>query len=166
MSPRLQSRTALRIILDTNVCLDWLAFRDAGVDHLARALAEGQVELLTCPPMRRELQHMLEHASLARWQVDSAHGLALHDRHSTLLPEPTPGACERLKCSDPDDQVFIDLAVTQRAAALLTHDRALLKLARRARRLGIEVLRPRDWPGAELIQDPAETAPAEHPIGR
>lgn len=139
------SPAACRLVLDTNVCLDWLVFRDPGVEPLARALSLGQVTLLSCPPMRTELQHMLHHPSLSRWQFDPATALALHDTHASLLATPQPGAGQRLHCTDPDDQVFIDLAVTQHASALLSHDRALLKLARRARTLGIQVLAPRDW---------------------
>jgi predicted nucleic acid-binding protein len=48
----------------------------------------------------------------------------------------------RLRCRDADDQVFIDLALVHRARWLLTRDKALLALARRARPLGTEILRP------------------------
>ena len=49
----------------------------------------------------------------------------------------------RLPCSDPDDQCFIDLAVAHAADALLSRDKALLRLARHARRrFGVQVLTP------------------------
>ena len=57
-------------------------------------------------------------------------------------PSPTRS---RLHCSDPDDQCFIDLALAQHARWLITHDRALLRLARRARAFGVEVLTPMLW---------------------
>lgn len=147
----------LRLVLDTNACLDWLVFRDPGAQPLVKALEQGRVALLACDWARSELAHMLRHASLARWRVDADEALAIFDRHARLLPLPQPGAGQRLACSVPDDQVFIDLAVTQGAQWLLTHEKALLKLARRARLLGVKVLRPKDWTDSAF--SPA-TAPA------
>lgn len=146
MTPELSRAPVPNIILDTNVALDWLVFRDAKAKPLAAAITAGQVRLLSCVGARAELRHMLGHASLSGWGVDADVALALHDHHAILLHDPPLGAAVRLRCTDPDDQVFIDLALAQRPASLLTHDRALLKLARRARIHGVQVLRPRDWP--------------------
>lgn len=139
-----------RLVLDTNVCLDWLVFHDPGFQTVQQTILLGQTELLASARMRAELQHMLGHRSLARWRPDAAAALAEYDRHTRLLAEPPSGAASRLRCTDADDQVFIDLALAERASALLTHDRALLKLGRRARSLGVQILRPADWrPGAD-----------------
>jgi predicted nucleic acid-binding protein len=56
-----------------------------------------------------------------------------------------PATLPGLRCSDPDDQVFIDLAAEAGARWLLTHDRALLRLARRARALGVQIAQPQSW---------------------
>lgn len=160
------TETRLRMVLDTNVSLDWLAFHDPGVAPLAQALAGGQAQLLTCAAMRDELKHMLGHASLARWRVDVDRALALHDRHACVLPAPQPCVAPGFKCTDPDDQVFIDLAMAHRATLLLTHDRALLKLARRARTRGVQVLRPRDWPGLHFSLDRTPADPPKCPSDR
>ena len=53
------------------------------------------------------------------------------------IPPGTP-----LRCSDADDQMFIDLALAAGAQWLFTRDRALLRLARRASERGVVVLRP------------------------
>jgi predicted nucleic acid-binding protein len=45
-------------------------------------------------------------------------------------------------CSDRNDQMFLDLAYTARADWLVTKDKALLKLARRARRDALAILTP------------------------
>jgi predicted nucleic acid-binding protein len=45
-------------------------------------------------------------------------------------------------CRDTDDQKFLDLAFSAPAALLFTKDRALLDLARRARRQGLQILQP------------------------
>ena len=139
--------SAPALVLDTNVVLDWLVFRDARMQHLAAALQAGTVRWLACPAMREELARALGYASLARWHPDSEHVLTVFDSVHRPCPAPAPAPQPGLCCSDPDDQVFIDLALAQRARWLVTHDRALHRLARAARAAGLEVLRPADWPG-------------------
>jgi predicted nucleic acid-binding protein len=70
--------------------------------------------------------------------------LSIFDQHVALLPEP-PSAPLNLRCSDPDDQVFLELALAHGATWLLSHDRALLRLARRTRALGLHIVKPGDW---------------------
>jgi predicted nucleic acid-binding protein len=58
-------------------------------------------------------------------------------QHATFVDEPP--RCS-LRCKDPDDQVFIDLAVHVGARWLFSKDAALLKLARRAQKFhGVQV---------------------------
>ena len=66
----------------------------------------------------------------------------------------------RLDCRDPDDQRFVDLAVAQSARYLLTRDRALLALARGARkRFGLLIIQP------ERLAASDEPAPLRtHPL--
>ena len=52
---------------------------------------------------------------------------------------------QRLRCTDADDQMFIDLAVSHRARWLLSRDRAVLKLARRAAKQGVLIMPPEAW---------------------
>lgn len=61
-----------------------------------------------------------------------------------LLPT-LPPAPLNLRCSDADDQIFVDLALAQGARWLITHDRALLKLARRAGGRGLAIVTPTCW---------------------
>jgi predicted nucleic acid-binding protein len=133
------------VVLDTNVALDWLLFRNPRVDSLARALGTGQLRWLACPATRDELTRMLGHRSLARWAPDVAAAMARHDALATPLPPPV--ASRLLRCRDPDDQVFVDLALAHRARWLFSHDRALLTLAGRARRLGLSIIVPQRWTG-------------------
>jgi predicted nucleic acid-binding protein len=130
-----------RAVLDTNVVLDWLVFRNPRVHGLATALQAGALVWLSCAPMRAELAHMLASRRLVRWAPDVQAVLDVHDRLATLLASPSP-ALPRLRCSDPDDQVFIDLALAHRADWLWTHDRALLKLARKAAAFGLQIRKP------------------------
>ena len=133
-------------MIDTNVVLDWLAFRHAVGAPLEEALTSRRWRWLCTRAMRDELARVVVRESLARWQIDAAAVLAVFDRLAVDTGEPVPpGAAERLHCTDPDDQMFIDLAVARRAQALLTRDRALLRLAPRARRLGVLVATPETW---------------------
>lgn len=134
-------------VLDTNTVLDWLLFRDRGMQALADALACGALGWAACPAMRTELAQVLARPALARWDPDAGRLLADFDRHALLHPDPRPLPAPPLRPSDPDDQVFVDLALACGARWLVSHDRALLKLAGRARAHGLAILRPVDWPG-------------------
>ena len=133
------------LVLDTNVVLDWLVFEDASSAPLAEALQQGRARWIASMPMRQELEHVLTRGTLQRWKPDSAFVLESWDRWAEVVkigpipPSPT------LICTDPDDQKFIDLAIHARADALISRDRALLRLARRARNFGIRVLTASAW---------------------
>jgi predicted nucleic acid-binding protein len=92
--------------------------------------------------MRDELQRTLTYAQLARWQPDAAQVLATFDRWSCACSQPPGTGLPGLQCTDPDDQVFVDLALAEGARWLVTHDRALLRMARATQRRGLLVLRP------------------------
>lgn len=135
-------------VLDTNVVLDWLVFDDARVAALVGALAAGTLHAIATPAMRHELACMLASQRLQRWAPDAAAALQAYDRSVRMLDDAAahgPWPAGRPRCTDADDQVFIDLALTQRARWLLTHDRALLRLARRLRSHGVQVLTPMGW---------------------
>jgi uncharacterized protein len=134
-----------RVVLDTNAVLDWLVFRDPRIQPGVDALEAGRLRWLACPAMRKELAHMLGHASLARWSPDVPAALVQFDNLAEIRPDPVTNLHVGLRCRDADDQVFLDLALTEGARWLLTHDRALLKLARRAAAKGLHILRPADW---------------------
>lgn len=134
------------MVLDTNTVLDWLVFRDAGMAPVVTAVQDGAMRWLACAAMREELTRTLSYRSLVKWQPDSEYALAMFDRHALLAPPPAASP-PPLRCSDPDDQVFLDLALAHGARWLLTHDRALLRLARRVRPLGLLITAPKNWPG-------------------
>ncbi len=132
------------IVLDTNTVLDWLVFRDAGMAPVAAALTARSLRWLACSSMRDELARTLDYRTLQRWQPDSEYVLSTFDRHTEMLAA-AAAAPLTLHCSDTDDQVFLDLALAHRARWLLTHDRALLRLAKRCRAHGLCITQPRHW---------------------
>ena len=135
------------VVLDTNAALDWLLFRDPGMHAVKTAIEAGALRWIASPRMREELLRTLSYPSLTTWLPNSEHTLATFDQLASICPEPAPTRAGPFICSDPDDQVFIDLALAHRARWLITHDRALHKLVRRAALLGLRVLKPKDWPG-------------------
>jgi predicted nucleic acid-binding protein len=133
------------VVLDTNVALDWLVFGNPGVAPLVAALASGSLRRIACARMRDELAHVLGRGLARQHGCVAQQVLARWDEQVVTVPEPSLGAAARLVCSDRDDQVFIDLAQSQGARWLFTRDRALLKLARRARAFGTTVTVPERW---------------------
>ena len=131
-------------ILDTQVVLDWLVFHDPAVVPLGTAIEGGHLRWLTSATMRAELERVLARGVGAAWNPDPGAVMATFDRLARRIepgPLPQPG----LRCTDPSDQVFIDLAIGVGAQWLFSRDRALLRLGRRARALGVIVTRPADW---------------------
>ena len=138
------------IILDTNVVLDWLVFEHTSGLAIGRAVTEGQVRWIVSPAMQEELVdvlgRLLHLPTLMRWSERHAPAMAMVQAWAQPVnaPDPLPYG-ERLRCTDPDDQCFIDLAMSRRTPWLVTRDHALRRLARRARPFGVAVLTPEDW---------------------
>ena len=148
------------LVLDTNVVLDLLLFRDRSCASLVAALQARQLTWICTEAMRAELASVLPRTQFKRWQPDTEQILRAFDECAVQLPAaPSYDAAAALRCRDADDQKFIDLACAAGARWLLTRDRALLDLAKGARILGVGVLHPTEWTrryGAELHADPSE----------
>ena len=141
---RLNTNARVTAVLDTNVVLDWLLFRDPCMAAVGAALQDGQLYWASCARMRDEFVHTLASASLLHRQPDRGRLLERFDRHALVLPAPPPAPL-RLRCDDPDDQIFVDLAFACGAHWLLTHDKALLRLRRRMAPHGPHIAKPKDW---------------------
>jgi putative PIN family toxin of toxin-antitoxin system len=128
-----------RAVIDTNVLLDFWVFDDPATRALRAALESGRINALRSDDCVDELTEVIMRekfvlATEARFAV-----LRDWDRLATAVGRVFPAP---LACSDRDDQKFLDLAYTVRADWLVTKDKALLKLARRARRDGLLILVP------------------------
>lgn len=139
------SSSAATLVLDTNVVLDWLVFRDPASTPLFDAISSGRAVWLASASMRQEMEHVLTRRSLAAWSPDHSLVRSAWERWGRMVDEPLPRLQGGPRCTDPDDQVFLDLALQHRASCLLSRDRALLRLAGAARRLGLQVLTPEAW---------------------
>jgi len=127
------------IVLDTNLALDLLVFDDPACVPLREVLARGQLRWIATSTMRDELARVLGYplivARLARMARSAQQVLAVFDAQVTTMPAPPVAAC---RCEDPDDQVFIDLAVAH-GARLLSKDRAVLVMRGPLARLEVVV---------------------------
>jgi predicted nucleic acid-binding protein len=138
------------VVLDNNVVLDWLLFLNPDGLAVGEAVEAGRVRWISTPDMRAELSLVLQSGRLNRWEPDVALILSEYSRLSHEVPRALPAKRElRVRCTDPDDQGFIDLSVAARVRWLVTRDRAVLKVASRMRATGVEVLTPPDWVAAQ-----------------
>jgi putative PIN family toxin of toxin-antitoxin system len=135
------------MVLDTNVVLDCLLFQDKACSRLSGMLLRRQLHWHATASMRSELASVLPRRQMQRWAPDCEHILSVFDLLANLCPQPpcAAGPTAKLRCRDPDDQKFIDLAVAVGARWLLSKDRALLALARPASVQGVQVLTPAQW---------------------
>ena len=139
---QVEGRTVGRqVVLDTNIVLDALVFSDPAAVPLRAGLDDGSLRWIATPDMRIELARVLAYPQivprLAFYGLQADEVLAAFDRHAQRV-DAAPKA--PVTCADPDDQIFIDLAVAWRAR-LFSKDLAVLALARRLAPLGVTVER-------------------------
>lgn len=124
-------------MLDTNAVLDLWFFDDPPARALRAAIERGQVEVRRSGACDAELEAVL---ARPRFSGEASPDRLLA-RWREVAIESQPGAAP-WRCTDADDQKFLDLAHGTRARVLVTKDRALLRIARRARQSGLEIVTP------------------------
>jgi len=124
----------MRLVLDTNIWLDWLVFDDPAIAPLKAAVAAQHAEIFIDAACEAELARVLAY-DLGKHSLDAAAQaacLAECRRIALPLQNGKPADCSTLpRCADPADQIFLGAALAARADFLVTKDRALLDLARR-----------------------------------
>ena len=115
-----------RVVLDTNILLDLLYFKDQRVTDLQYALQNKTLDFWVSPPilaeynavlLRPQFQLSLEHVHEIIHQIQQAFYL-----QESYIPTST------IRCSDPDDQMFIDLAIIKAPSRLVSKDKQVLLL--------------------------------------
>ena len=149
MSERSKPPLLPRLVLDTNVWLDWLVFDDPGIAPIRNAVGTGRVELYLDAVCEAELVEVLARGFAKRTLDEAAQAQCiaqcrrLAKRIDMALPPAQRAALP--VCKDPDDQKFLEAALAAGAQFLVTKDRALLALAKRRSRLPFRVLAPADF---------------------
>lgn len=130
-------------VLDTQVLLDWLVFDDPRMRDWSQAITNGRVRWLSCAAMQAEALRVAHYPALARHASPVKTEALLREAFASYaLDLAPPISSPLLRCRDPDDQVFIDLALAHGARWLLSRDRALLDLRRRAAAAGLYIVAP------------------------
>ena len=139
------------IVIDSQSLFDWMVFHNPACARWEATLEGQDWEWIFTSEMKAEFDFVAAKGFGARWPVDATAAASLWARHGRQVDAPPPlGAASRLHCTDADDQKFIDLAIGVGAHTLVTRDKALLRLARKALdRHGVRVCRPETW-SAEL----------------
>jgi uncharacterized protein len=139
------------IVIDSQSLFDWMVFRNPDCVGWDAALGGPDWEWIFTSEMKAEFDFVAAKGFGERWPVDAAAVASMWTRHAHQLDTPPPpGAAARLHCTDADDQKFIDLAIAASAHTLVTRDKALLRLARKAlERHGVRICTPQAW-SAEL----------------
>ncbi len=127
----------LRLVLDTNVWLDWLVFEDAGIAPLKAAVATARAQIFIDDACEAELIAVLAYPLRKKILAAGAQAACIAEcrgvaRHTLAgATEEVADANPLPVCRDRDDQKFLALARACRADFLVTKDRLLLELARR-----------------------------------
>lgn len=131
-----------RVVLDTNVCLDLFFFADPRCDPLRAALAGGAVVAVSRGDCHAEWERVLHYPELPFTDTTRALAIANYARYITFpaLPEAT---VPLPRCQDADDQMFLEVAMVSGAAALVSKDNHLLRLAGRCP--WFRICLPEDW---------------------
>ncbi|MEO8008373.1 MAG: putative toxin-antitoxin system toxin component, PIN family [Betaproteobacteria bacterium] len=136
----------MHLVLDTNVWIDWLVFDDPSVAPLKAAQRDGLIDITVNEVCIEELNLVLGYPEFRLDDAQKKQHLADVSRCSnghTARQRDTTVVLPR--CSDPDDQKFLLLAYQAAAEWLLTRDKALLRLSRRARTAGFCIGSPAQW---------------------
>jgi putative PIN family toxin of toxin-antitoxin system len=126
----------VRLVLDTNVWLDWLVFGDPCVAPIRAAIEAGAAEIFIDEACEAELARVLAYPRKRETldAVAQAGCLAECRRLARKCTASPPAGPPLPRCRDPDDQKFLELARTCEAQLLVTRDKALLALARHSGR--------------------------------
>lgn len=141
----------MRLVLDTNIWLDWLVFADPSVVPIRAAVATGSAVIIMNSACETELERALGYpfrGEIAATGMREAWLEAVRGIVQRFDSSPALDAMALPACRDPDDQKFLELARDCGAHWLFTRDKALLACARRGSRpLPFAIGTPQQFPG-------------------
>lgn len=131
----------MKLVLDTNVVIDWLVFDDAFLEAFREQVRSRSVEVITHTPALDELRRVLAYPIL---KLSTERQAAVLEQYASVVSFFESDGTTELplgfpRCRDPDDDPFVRLAWQARADALVSRDKAVLKLAKRARKFGFQI---------------------------
>jgi putative PIN family toxin of toxin-antitoxin system len=151
----------MRLVLDTNVVIDWLVFAHPYMQAFRAAVTAGEIIVLTHELALVELERVLAYPELklpVERQVDALARYRAYSRAATMPEGFALGAWQLPagfpSCRDRDDDLFLSLTHHTQAAALVTRDKALLKMRKRMRKRGMTI-----WDVPQLMEKVRPPAP-------
>lgn len=127
-----------RVVLDTNVAVSALVFREGRLAWLREAWEAGHIVPVVSAETVAELVRVLAYPKLKLSDEETKNVLAHYMERAEAVRE--IGAPVRIpECRDPDDRIFLRLAYAAQADALVTGDKDLLAVAGKSR---IPILAP------------------------
>ena len=127
-----------RLVLDTNVILDLLVFKDPTAEPIRHLLDAKLVDAVRSEASILELIDVIQRPTFKLSQEEQAIILQAWESVTRLL-ENTAIEAAPFTCCDLDDQVFLDMAYSIRPALLLSKDLRVLELRAIAKPHGIEI---------------------------
>ena len=127
-----------RLVLDTNVILDLLVFKDPSTEPIRLLLDANQVDAVRTPASMAELIDVIGRPAFKLSREDQATIVQAWETSSRLL-ENTAIESAPFTCRDLDDQVFINMAYSLRPALLLSKDLRVLELQAIAQRHSVDI---------------------------
>lgn len=120
---------SLAIVVDTNVWVSALIWGGPSA-QVIDAVVKGQLKIICCPQILSEIDSVLEYDRLAK--VYQKAGKSKYELLTHILniaefyPDPVDNRC--WVTEDPDDDIFIRLALQEHASCIVSGDRHLRKL--------------------------------------
>ena len=136
-----------RLVLDTNVVIDWLVFDHPFMRPLRDGITAGNIVVLTHEPATNELLRVLGYRQLKLDAARQADVFTRYCEQTTMFAMPADFSLKQLmlpggfpRCRDRDDEHFLALAYHAKADALVSRDNAVYGLKARAAKFGLAIL--------------------------
>ena len=136
--------TKPRLVLDTNVILDLLVFKDPSAEPLRLMLDAKTVDAVRSEASMLELIDVIQRPifKLSKQEQDM---ILQAWESATRLLENTAIESAPFICRDLDDQIFLDMAYSIRPAVLFSKDLRVLELRVSAKGHGVEITNQYDY---------------------
>ena len=140
-------RDQIRVVFDTNSVVSALLFTNGELSWLRNHWQQSSITALVSTATVSEIIRVLSYRKfkLDRQEIEAL--LAEYLPHTeSIAGQPVVDAP---RCSDQDDQMFIDLAISGEAGIMVTVDKALLDT-----KLEFQIMKPADYKTVALMMKP------------
>jgi putative PIN family toxin of toxin-antitoxin system len=127
-----------RLVLDTNVILDLLVFKDPTAEPIRHLLDAKLVDAVRSEASMLELIDVIQRPTFKLSQEEQDSILQTWECATRLLENAAIESAP-FTCRDLDDQIFLDMAYSIRPALLLSKDLLVLELRAIAKTHGVEI---------------------------